>query len=131
MKKIQGLVDGNRESEYYPLRYYFSQRLLFKLKQMKYNLECAMAVAGSSKSARRDFHDTNAAFYNLEKNSTDVEQKSNFFVERMRGLYSYDVLDSPEYIQAKTIELRLARHNRRIFREREAELARIRGLFSD
>jgi len=32
----------------------------------------------------------------------------------MRGLVTYNVLDSPEYIQAKKIERRIARYDKRL-----------------
>lgn len=35
-------------------------------------------------------------------------------VERMRGLYSYNVLDSPDFIQAKKIERRIALYDRKM-----------------
>jgi len=48
-------------------------------------------------------------------------------VERMRGLYSYNVLDSPEFIQAKKIERRIAMYDRKMREKinREAEATKL------
>ena len=44
----------------------------------------------------------------------------------MRGLYSYNVLDSPDFIQAKKIEARIARFERRRKKKAIAEAIRMR-----
>ena len=44
----------------------------------------------------------------------------------MRGLYSYNVLDSPDFIQAKKIEARIARFERRRKKKAITEAERMR-----
>ena len=44
----------------------------------------------------------------------------------MRGLYSYNVLDSPDFIQAKKIERRIASFDRKKKKRAERENARMR-----
>ena len=41
---------------------------------------------------------------------------------RMKGLYSYNVLDSPEFIQAKKIERRIAMYDKKL-RDKQATAA--------
>ena len=74
--------------------------------------------------------DTKNAFYQLQK-TADQELVGNeelqnhpalLHVERMRGLYSYNVLDSPDYIQAKKIERRIAIYDRKM-REKQRKKA--------
>ena len=45
----------------------------------------------------------------------------------MKGLYSYDVFDSPAFIQAKKIETRIAKHDKRMRakNDKKAEAYRI------
>ena len=51
---------------------------------------------------------------------------NSVFAERMRGLYSYNVLDSPDFIQAKKIERRIASFDRKRKKRAEREAARMR-----
>ena len=52
--------------------------------------------------------DTKQAFNTLAMSvSTGNAPAQEIFVERMKGMYSYNVLDSADYVQAKKIERRI------------------------
>ena len=55
-----------------------------------------------------ELDDTKEAFYKIEK--SEANSLSN---ERMRGLYSYNVLDSADLDQAKKVERKMAKYERR------------------
>ena len=55
-----------------------------------------------------ELNDTKEAFYKIEK--SEAITSSN---ERMRGLYSYNVLDSADLDQAKKVERKMAKYERR------------------
>ena len=60
---------------------------------------------------------TKSGFYQLERTAEQNGESmalQQMHVERMRGLYSYNVLDSPDYIQAKKIERRIAIYDRKM-----------------
>ena len=48
------------------------------------------------------------------------------FEERMTGLYSYDVFDSPDFISAKKIERRIAKHDKKMRDDKEIEAEKYR-----
>jgi hypothetical protein len=45
----------------------------------------------------------------------------------MHGIYSYNVLDSPEYIQAKKIERRIALYDKKMRDKQAAQAERMRA----
>ena len=74
---------------------------------MKYYMAAASSLAAVDKVPLR----TKDAFFKLDK-STNAEV-SELFPRRMRGLSSYDVLDSQDFDYAKKVEARLQRFERR------------------
>ena len=44
----------------------------------------------------------------------------------MTGLYSYDVFDSPDFISAKKIERRIAKHDKKMRSDKEIEAEKYR-----
>lgn len=100
--KVKTSVRKDPYNEYSALRQYYQTRILLKIKQIKYNLVCALSMAQTQNETRAPMHDTKNAFYRLEKSEQEFGSESTgqrtLHVERMRGLYSYNVLDSPEYI---------------------------------
>lgn len=52
---------------------------------------------------------------------------SDFLKDRMRGFHSYNVLDSPEFIQAKKIERRIMRYDKKVRARQVAKLEKFRN----
>ena len=103
--------------EFQALRSYYQTRTLLKTKQIKYNLVCALSVVQTQDAAQNGMRDTRSGFIKLERQSEMGESSqalAQLHVERMRGLYSYNVLDSPDYIQAKRIEKRIAIYDKKM-----------------
>ena len=45
----------------------------------------------------------------------------------MKGLYSYDVFDSPDFIQAKKIEKRISKHDKKMRDQKEIDAEKYRA----
>lgn len=82
---------------------YYLQRL--KLKQLEMRAKVAEKLAKKGAKMREVMRDTKMGFQNLEKT-----QGADY---RMVGLYSYNLLDHPDFIRAQRIEKRIVRYNRR------------------
>jgi len=97
------------------LREYYKQRLSYKVRYMRYNVLAACSLVKIERSSLRD---TKSAFFELgnEKNQAST---AALFPGRMRGVSSYDVLDSTLFSHAKKVEQRLAHYNKKN-RERQS-----------
>ena len=107
-KKLTALVKNDPHNEFVALRNYYKQRIQLKVKTIRYQLLCQLSLAKVEKGSLRD---TQSAFFAVQKASKkggEENEVNSVFVERMRGLYSYNVLDSPDFLQAKKIERRIA-----------------------
>lgn len=94
VKKMNESIEKEPNSEFTQLRKYYKQRLAYKIKNMRYHLLCAMSLA---KIKQESLKDTKTAFFKLEK----VENQkaiAELFEQRMTGTFTYNVLDSPDYI---------------------------------
>ena len=45
----------------------------------------------------------------------------------MKGLYSYDVFDSPDFIQAKKIERRISKYDKKMRNQKEVDAEKYRA----
>ena len=108
LKKVTSDIKKDPHNEFIALRNYYKQRIQLKVKTIRYQLLCQLSLAKVEKGSLRD---TQSAFFAVQqaaKKGGEEDEAGSDFVERMRGLYSYDVLDSPDFIQAKKIERRIA-----------------------
>ena len=122
-KKVNESLKKDPHNEFTQLRNYYKHRLLLKVKSIRYELLCGLSLTKTEKGSLKD---TKSAFFQLEK----PENKSvlnDLFVERMRGLYSYNVLDSPDFLQAKKIERRIARYDKKRREKQIRENERLRN----
>ena len=97
-------------NEFLALRTYYMQRLELKIKSIRYHLLCGLSLANIKES---ELKDTKNQFWQLAKKENQAATRE-IFDERMTGLYSYDVLDSPAFIQAKKIERRIAMYDKKM-----------------
>ena len=80
---------------------------------MRYHIAQAKALSGVSSNQKDTAPGkTKDAFFQLEK-EVKPEAISEVFPRRMRGLSSYDVLDSEAFTYAKKVEERLHRFDKR------------------
>ena len=63
--KIKGLVRKDPYNEFQALRHFYETRILLKIKQIKYNLVCALTQAAPADDTA--LRNTKQAFFNLEK----------------------------------------------------------------
>lgn len=122
-KKIAATVKNDPHNEFIALRNYYKQRMQLKVKTIRYQLLCQLSLAKVEKGSLRDTQSAFFAVAQAAKKGGETNEVSSVFVERMRGLYSYNVLDSPDFIQAKKIERRIAifdkKRKKRAIRETE------------
>ena len=65
--KIKSAYRKDPYNEFSALRLYYQWRILLKIKQIKYNLVCALTVTSNQTEAQTGLRDTKNAFYKLEK----------------------------------------------------------------
>ena len=85
---------------------------------MRYNIMAALSLTKIDKGSLRD---TKSAFYEIDKGENSTKT-AELFPGRMRGVSSYDVLDSTDFSNAKKVEQRLAYFNRKN-RVRQSEVS--------
>mmetsp|Transcript_7338 Transcript_7338/g.8808 ORF Transcript_7338/g.8808 Transcript_7338/m.8808 type:complete len:81 (+) Transcript_7338:3303-3545(+) len=76
---------------------------------MRYNIVSAISLTNVDKNSLRD---TKSAFFSLNKPEHEAKT-TELFQNRMRGVSSYNVLDSLDFSNAKKIETRLSRYDKR------------------
>ena len=100
MKNINESIQKDQYHEFAAMRSYFAERMTLKVNSIKYRLLIALSLNKKPEEKANPAamgRDTKNAFYQISSQEHNAAT-NDFFVERMRGLYSYNVLDSPEYI---------------------------------
>ena len=121
--QVSTAIKKDEHSEFSSLREYYKQRLILKVISIRFQLKCALTLA---KAVPGTLRDTKSAFFSLEKKE-NKEATSELFVERMHGLYSYNVFDSPEFKQAKKIERRIATYDKKMRQRMKVQNDKIRA----
>jgi len=76
---------------------------------MRFNIVSALSLANIQ---RKNMADTKAAFRELDQQANSTKTKE-LFPGRLRGLTSYNAIDSVDYANAKKVEKRVAKKERR------------------
>ena len=77
---------------------------------MRYHIIAACSLSGKDVGKQHKIKD---AFVKLNADARAGIKASELFPGRMRGLSSYDVLDSTDFSNAKKVEKRLSRYDKR------------------
>ena len=98
MKLINESIQKDQYHEFAAMRSYYAERMTLKVNSIKYRLLIAMSLGTSKAGGENPGLQRAGTKQIFQQVSSSDNQTNDYFVERMRGLYSYNVLDSPEYI---------------------------------
>ena len=99
LKKIEGNRTEHQKDDQTALLNFYDERIQLKLLKQRFRLAQEIRERKLGKSAMRD---TKQAFFALQK-SKSIGRKDY----KIRGLYSYNILDHPDYIKCQKIEKRI------------------------
>ena len=121
-RDIKQAMQQDPHHEFKHLREYYDERLQLKLFNVDYHVACAAKEIerGGGTAGIADIKDIKTKLYKIQQQEKNVDI-SWLFTQRLAGEYSYNVLDSGDFQQAKKIERRIARYDRK--RREKAEKA--------
>lgn len=108
---------------YEALHKFYVEKMKLKLTQMKLHLLGKLKDATDTRKSRIQFgkevetnRETNKAFEEIMEFRKDYQTEENY---KIKGLYSYNWLDHPEYINAKKIERKIIKYNDKIKKKKK------------
>ena len=115
LKMLKGQLEKDEHHEFAALRSYYRARIDLKIKNIRYHMACGLSLTEVKKGSLRKTQD---AWVQLEKSKVITH---DLFSERMKGLHSYNVLDSPAFAEAKKIEKRIGEFDKRNREKKEKD----------